>query len=216
MLFPAYTVSIPLYYITEPDTFTGPGGHSSECFILSIPPLVGCDSTSQSLRLTDNVTGLGEDTASNTDRFIGWDTSGKQTFTLAARLDERGFVQQFDIYFYNNPTMKIGLPTVSLVEASYLSPVVNKIGPLLFTYGGNQYLTVHDQNVTMISIIVTSNYEEDYIQAFDYIIVTFNFSSQLIRQALVSEIKIFNESGKYRYTERHKTDVHILRSFFSL
>ena len=159
------------------------------------PPLIGCITVS-SPRLIDGVTGEGS--LLNIDQFVGWDSQSNSAFIIAPGFSEDVEPRQVDIYFHNNPAMGIGLPPIAMLDVSYGSPTdVNSIGPLSFTYANNQHLIQSNSNTTMISVVITTNYEEEGLTlSFAFLRLHFDFSSSSISQALISEIKLFAQSGK--------------------
>ena len=160
------------------------------------PPLIGCRSET-SARMIDGVTGEGSPL--NTDHFVGWDSQSHSTFIIALGFLPGLGPKQVDIYFHNSPEMGTGLPPIAMLDVTFsLFPTdVQSIGPLSFTYANNQHLIQSNSNTTMVSVVITTDYEEENISVtFNYLRLHFDFSSSPISRTLISEIKLFNESGK--------------------
>ena len=189
-------VNISLYIITDPDIFTG-GDFKTECNILiavyNSQNLTGCPIV-DSPRLTDGVTGEGSPL--NTDHFIGWNSHNNDAFIIAPEFSSVVPPRQVDIYFHNNLAMGTGLPPIAVINVGYSNPLVN-VGPILFTYANNQQLIESNNSTTMVSVVITTNYEAELITLpFTFFWLQFDFSSTPLNQALISEIKIFTEPGE--------------------
>ena len=169
-----------------------------ECNIVSSqdPPLIGCP-IMNSPRLTDGVTGEGS-LPLNTDQFVGWDNQNGTTFIIVPEFISDVPPRQVDIYFHNNPAMGIGLPPIVMLDVAYQSPGnAQSIGPLRFTYANNQHLIQSNNNTTLISVVITTDYvTESFPLPFNFLRLHFDFSSSSVGLALISEMKVFTESGK--------------------
>ena len=193
---PTNAVNISVYYISDPGIFTGQD-LKTECNVLSLGPiwnLTGCPIMNSS-RLIDGVTGEGSSPL-NTDQFVGWDKQSHDTFIIVPEFNPNTAPRQVDIYFHNNPAMGIGLPPIAVIYLGYNTPH-GTTGPILFTYANNQQLIESNDNTTMISVVITTDYAADNIEtSFTSFWLEFNFSSTLLSQAFISEIKLFTEPGK--------------------
>ena len=185
-----------IYYITEPDIFTG-RNFKTECVVKSNGPsqnLTGCPITN-SPRLIDGVTGEGSSPL-NTDQFVGWDKQNHSTFIIVPLFNPDATPRQVVIYFHNNPSMGIGLPPIAVIYVGYNTPH-GTTGPIPFTYANNQQLIESNNDTTMISVFITKGYESLGIPtSFTTFWLEFNFSSTTVSQALISEIRILSEPGK--------------------
>ena len=156
---PSNAVNISVYYISDPDLFTG-GEFKYECIISSEGPvwnLTGCPMDSS--RLIDGVTGEGSSPL-NTDQFVGWDSQSHGTTFIIVPQNSHADVppRQVDIYFHNNPAMGIGLPPIAMLDVAYQTPGnAQSIGPLRFTYANNQHLIQsNNDDTTLISVVFTT------------------------------------------------------------
>ena len=194
---PSNAVNIDVYYISDPDTFTGKD-FKTECSINSVGlswNLTGC-SVMNSARLIDDVTGEGSSPL-NTDQFVGWDRQSHDTFIIVPEFNPNTAPRQVDVYFRNNPAMGIGLPPIAVIYVGYNTPH-GTTGPVPFTYANNQQLIENsNDSTTMISVVITIDYEAAQFPAsFTSFWLQFDFSSTPLSQTLVSEIEIFTEPGK--------------------
>ena len=104
------------------------------------------------------------------------------------------------IYFHNNPAMGIGLLPIAVIYLGYISPHEN-VGPIFFIHTNNQHLIESKSNTTMISVVITTDYETEQIPpSFTSFGLQFNFSSTPLSQALITKIKIFTEPGISMHT----------------
>ena len=198
--FPSNTVNISIYYISHPDIFTG-RNFESECIVLDSlsSNLIECP-IMNSPRLTDGVTGEGLSSL-NTDQFVGWESQNHDTFTIAPEFDPHASPRLvMDIYFYNNPAMGIGLPPILDIFVGYNIPH-GDVGPVRFTYANNQYLIESNNDTTMISVVFTiTHFDGDNIEtSYTVFWIRFDFSSTTLSRAFISEVKIFNETGKLKH-----------------
>ena len=193
---PSNAVNISIYFISDPDVFTGREFHT-ECVIASIGPsrnLTGC-SVMNSPRLIDGITGEGS-AILNINQFVGWNWQSHDTFIIAPEFSSDVSPRQVDIYFHNNPAMGIGLPPIAVIYLGYTTPH-GDTGPILFTYANNQQLIESNDDTTLISVVITTDFDAEQIStAYTSFWLEFDFSSTPLSQALISEIEIFTEPGK--------------------
>ena len=168
-----------LYYITLPNTYEG--GKLTEDCISMTGDLRICPITT---RLTDNITG--EEQQFNVNEFIGWNNS----FRIVIRTSSPGFISQVNIYFYNNPSIGYGLAPLITARYSFNSPTVD-FNPIQTSFLENSNLSQNDDIVTKVSLILTN---EDYLP-YEYLELSFDFSSAKINQVFLSEIQVFNGTG---------------------
>ena len=167
------------YYITLPNTYEG-GILTVDCLEM-IGDLRICPITT---RLTDNITGEGQQL--NVNEFIGWNDN----FRIVIGTSSPGFISQVNIYFYNNPSIGYGLAPIITARYGFDSPLTNLI-PLQTSFLENSNLSQNDDIVTKVSLILTN--EDDV--PYEYLELSFDFSSAKINQVFLSEILVFNGTG---------------------
>ena len=152
-------------------------------------PLLRCPEKSL---LLDKLTGVGKPIVDYTN-FISWSSRNQSTFTIAIKLAKPDNVTHIDIYFYNSPHKQIGLPSVSKLEGSRDSSLEGALRPIHFIYSGNSRLNHDDDDVVMVSVILTTDHQT---LQFKFLKLTFDFSKQFVKQTFISEIVIQSDASK--------------------
>ncbi len=120
--------------------------------------------------------------------FVGhaWDQTVSITFTLLTTAPDTAYVEGLNLYFYNIPSRRIGLP--------YNIRIISPSGDHLYQLEGNDDLTLDDNGRRSVTLIPESL---SFSSASDTITIIFEFSNtEQIDWLLLTEVEICtSESG---------------------
>ena len=136
--------------------------------------------------LLDNDTGSAE---LDTSKVFAWDREANITFTIPPSTK----VRHVNLFFYNIPSSRIGLPPAEL----FWSNTLREYNPLSHAIVGNQDLSQDDRTLRNVSLVVTT--DQDSILDYKYLRIRFTFPAEtsLIDWILLSEVQLCGEAGSY-------------------
>ena len=174
--------------VTPPTTYTA-GSFTTVCNLGEIRGLRRCPNT---VRLTDNITNEGLDFDS--DNFMGWNNSFDLEFNFGS---SNFFFTRIDIYYYNNPSSRYGLPDIRTSVSQ--TGTDGTYTTVVSTFIDNSEVSQSDNNIQILSLVVlTSQSVLGPLAPYRYFRLQFNFSSSfLATQAFISEMRFFTNTGKY-------------------
>ena len=136
-------------------------------------------------RLADNITEEGQEFDSNSFvRFRG-------DFELVFQFPNSR-VSRADIYFYNNPKMRYGLPPVT--EAGFSFQNFIALNDIQVSFANNSHLSQSDDSVTVVSTIVSS---DPLDKLYSVLRLSFDNSSTQLSETYISEVKLFNGTSMF-------------------
>ena len=173
----------------EPNGCTNTGD-SAFCSPSSIP-LTNGQFGSQSLNVNDG---------------FAWNNESDVTIVIALNDGQEDIITGVNLYFYNVPSMGIGLPHE--IELSWGAAIIIANNPLEHVILGNQDLALDDNVLRNVTIVATNDGGTPYTTVG----IRFRFSDDnRIRWLLLTEIEVCNE-GKYYGTcrsERSHINIHV-------
>ena len=114
--------------------------------------------------------------------FHAWNSDSRLAFEY---ISAAVIVRQFNLFFYHNPSMRIGLPQFTLTTSD--SAVLGG-SPLQYTLLGNQDLSSGDATVKNATIVLTTPESNAFFH------IQFAMTSE-IHQFAVSEVQLCNDTG---------------------
>jgi len=167
------TTPVPVAYNNSPTTVPG-------CI-----PSAGTLLCPANVLLFDNETGCAE---LDTSKVFAWDSEVNITFSFALSK-----VRQANLFFYNIPSIGIGLPPAELFWDN--ADPSNPDNPLSHVIVGNQDLSQDDRTLRNVSLVVTTDQNDIADYRFFRIHFTFLAETSLIDWILLSEIQLCGEAG---------------------
>jgi len=135
--------------------------------------------------LFDSDTGSAE---LDTSKVFSWDSEVSIAFAIQSTK-----VRQVNLFFYNIPSSRIGLPPAELFWSN--TNALNPDNPLSHAIVGNQDLSQDDRTLRNVSLVVTTDQDSIMNYIFFRIRFTFPTETSLIDWILLSELKLCGGAG---------------------
>ena len=171
------------YYEADSDVIYIGGTLSEDCHSKFEESLKVCEVPP---RLADNVTLEGREF--NISRFMGW----RGDFDLMFQFVHDTHITRVDFYFYNSPKNGYGLPPVKLAIYSFDSLKHEYGTTVQVSFANNAHLSITNDSVTVVSIIV---FNDPYEFPYQFFRLSFDASSTIFNRTFISEVKLMNETG---------------------
>ena len=149
-------------------------------------------------RLTDGV--LGNNIPVNFTQFSAWNSNTAMPriyFRIPDSVNDH--IRQVDMYFFKNSSARIGLPDLRIHITRALSSDPANFLPLPYTIITNQSMSEGDNQTVKVSLVDSIDQDANAYPFNRLVVLTFNFSgSDALDWMLLSEIKLFNDTSKYK------------------
>ena len=154
-------------------------------------------------RLTDGL--LGESSPANFNQFSAWNRTTDMPrifFQFPNTFPAPTFyVRQIDLYYYKSAALRVGLPDVRIDIADSASIMQSDYLPVPYTIVSNQSISESDNQTVKISLVDTLRQRDN---ANSIVRLTFDFSSSdTLDWLLLSEVRMFNDTGEYSGMMQH-------------
>ena len=172
--------------IPIPNQFNGSTDKGTGCTPTSEGDSLDCfDFNMNTRRLVDGDTGpLHSLSSTNLQRFLAWNRTQTQPVTLLFGFSPAvSSLSSVVLYFFNYPTQRISLPSVTLRGSSSSSG--NPFYNISYTFDNNNALTNSDSQLRNLSLSITSNTDNILLLFID-----FQFVDPEIDWILLSEVDI--------------------------
>ena len=184
------------YVIPIPDVFNGSTDNGTSCNPTSERDSLECfDFKMNKFRLVDNDTGpLHSLSSTNLHRFLAWNRTQTQPVTLRFGFQPAvSSLSSVVLYFFNYPTQRIGLPSVTLRgSGNFGGTPFFEISYEYVNYNGA--LINSDSQLRFVSLGINSNTANIHVLFIDLV-----FNSTDIDWLLLSEVDICEGSYKKYY-----------------
>ena len=153
-------------------------------------------------RLTDGV--LGESSPANFSQFSAWNRTTDMArvffrFPNPSTNPPSFFIRQIDLYFYKSAALRVGLPDVRFdIGRTAFTEQDHYLG-VPYTIVSNQSISESDNQTVKVSLVDTLG-QNPFTGYPNNVIVrlTFDFSSSdTLDWILLSEVRMFNDTGEY-------------------
>ena len=150
---------IKYYQITRPNLFNGSSDNGTDCENTGNHLLRCSDEFMNTRRLVDGDTGpLHSLSLTNLHRFLAWNRTQTKPVTLKFEFNpllSSSSLSSVVLYFFNYPTQRISLPSVTL-RGSF-DDKGTSIFPISYIYGSNGDLRNNDSQLRNVTLSITSN-----------------------------------------------------------
>ena len=174
------------YRIPIPNLFNGSTDNGIGCTPTGEGSLDCFDFNMNTHRLVDGDNGpLHSLSSTNLHRFLAWNRTQTQPVTLRFGFDPQNQVSSLSsvvLYFFNYPTQRIGLPSVTL-RGSFSATGTPFL--ISFVYNSNNVLNNNDSQLRNVSLSITSNTGNIQLLFIDFV-----FTNTDIDWILLSEVDI--------------------------
>ena len=125
----------------------------------------------------------------DTSKVFAWDREVSIAFTFAPTK-----VNRVNLFFYNIPSTRIGLPPAELYQGD--TDAIFPENLLSHVIVGNQDLSQDDRSPRSVSLVVTTDQNSTQISDYRHFSIRFTFpESSLIDWILLSEVQLCRETG---------------------
>ena len=146
---------IKYYQITRPNLFNGSSDNGTDCENTGNHLLRCSDEFMNTHRLVDGDTGpLHSLSLTNLHRFLAWNRTQTKPVTLKFEFNpllSSSSLSSVVLYFFNYPTQRIGLPSVTLMGSGSNTFAIS------YKYDNNGDLRNNDSQLRNVTLIITSN-----------------------------------------------------------
>ena len=178
---------IKYYQITRPNLFNGSSDNGTDCENTGNHLLRCSDEFMNTHRLVDGDTGpLHSLSLTNLHRFLAWNRTQTKPVTLKFEFNpllSSSSLSSVVLYFFNYPTQRIGLPSVTLRGSSSSSG--NPFYNISFFFNINDVLMNSDSQLRNVSLSINSNTDNIQVLFIDLV-----FTNTDIDWILLSEVDI--------------------------
>ena len=155
-------------------------------------------------RLTDGV--LGESSPAKFNQFSAWNRTTHDMSRVFFQFPDISpfFIRQIDLYYYKSAALRVGLPDVRFDVADSASIEQDRYLPVPYTIVSNQSISESDNQTVKISLVDTLGQRLNGNPNNGIVRLTFDFSSSdTLDWLLLSEVRMFNDTGEYSGMMQH-------------
>ena len=192
---------------TDPEcTNGGPFDRTNDNFACNIP----------ASRLADGV--LGESSPANFNQFSAWNRTTDMPRVFFQFPDISPFyIRQIDLYYYKSAALRVGLPDVRFDIADSSSIMQDNYLRVSYTIVSNQSISENDNQTVKISLVDTFGQRYNGYPNNVLVRLTFDFSSSdTLDWLLLSEVRMFNDTGEYSGMMQHSVIYYVLSTVLQL